>query len=97
MLGILDKNCRHNIGSQSDARGIGVLGIFGIVDGTFGIIAGIGGIGIGGIGIGGMSRAETTPPQQAGAPARVSRQGGGRFGRQLLAPRSGPNQLLHPR
>ena len=23
------------------------------------------------------------------------RQGGGRFGRQLLAPRSGPNQLLH--
>ena len=44
-----------------------------------------------------MSRAETTPPQQAGAPARVSRQGGGRFGRQLLAPRSGPNQLLHPR
>ena len=32
-----------------------------------------------------MSRAETTPPQQAGAPARVSRQGGGRFGRQLLA------------
>ena len=44
-----------------------------------------------------MSRAETTPPQQAGAPARVSRQGGGRFGRQLLAPRSGPNQLLHLR
>ena len=44
-----------------------------------------------------LSRAETTPPQQAGAPARVSRQGGGRFGRQLLAPRSGPNQLLHPR
>ena len=45
-------SCPSNIGSQSDARGIGVLGIFGIVDGTFGIIAGIGGIGIGGIGIG---------------------------------------------
>ena len=44
-----------------------------------------------------LSRAETTPPQQAGAPVRASRQGGGRFGRQLLAPRSGPYQLLHPR
>ena len=26
-----------------------------------------------------VSRAETTPPQQAGAPARISRQGGGLF------------------
>ena len=44
-----------------------------------------------------MSRAETTPPQQAGAPVRASRQGVGRFGRQLLAPRSGLYQLLHLR
>ena len=35
--------------------------------------------------------------QQAGVPVRASRQGGGRFGRQLLAPRSGPYQLLHLR
>ena len=45
-----------------------------------------------------VSRAETTPPSKQARPlGRASRQGGGRFGRQLLAPRSGPNQLLHPR